>query len=52
MLDAYIIEELNRIEREKRERAQPQPQLPLPIPMPYPEKEKAPDKRGPIVIQL
>ncbi|AKU90545.1 hypothetical protein [Vulgatibacter incomptus] len=58
MLDAFIIEEIKRREREERlgDEARPVIQLPIPIPegpyLPAGEREESEPQRGVIVIDL
>jgi len=41
MLDAFIIEEIKKIERKKQEDNRPQIEIPLEEPEPQPEEEKS-----------
>jgi len=41
MLDPWIIEEIKKIEEEKKQKQQP-PQIHLPLPMPMPEEYETP----------
>lgn len=56
-LDPFIIEEIKKIEEEKRRRKnppQPQPQLPIPEPLPRQPRPATPDdgnKRGVEIIE-
>jgi len=52
MLDAWIVEELRRIELEKEEQERPFLELPIADPKEYEEKIEEEPKRGVIIIQL
>jgi len=57
MLDAFIIEEIKRRERNREDRERPAVPLPLPMPMDRPTRRTEPDdeekpQRGVVVIDI
>jgi hypothetical protein len=57
MLDAFIIEEIKRRERNREDRERPSVPLPLPLPMDRPTRRTEPDdeekpQRGVVVIDI
>ncbi|HEX8704907.1 MAG TPA: hypothetical protein VF815_39105 [Myxococcaceae bacterium] len=57
MLDAFIIEEIKRRERNREDRERPAIPLPLPLPMDRPTRRTEPDdeekpQRGVVVIDI